>query len=270
MPHFQPSRHSPQTPGGFFDPFPFPDLSQNLALSDRLRDLGERLDAFRKERLAAHDFLTMTGLYNALERYRELNAGIGAPLTATERDAHEAGLISVLAEIHDDIDRATFSAYGWSDLAPALVGKPGGTVPSDHKTDAQLEAEEELLRRLVALNLERAEEEKKGLIRWLRPDYQIPKLKGKVPVGKTEEMDLDIVEIDNKPKWPSVDREQIRAVGDLLAKSAGLSSADALSAVFDGRNTAARKARVSLILETMLATGSINASADGTRYFATR
>lgn len=138
------------------------------------------------------------------------------------------------------------------------------------KADTQLEAEEELLRRLVALNLERAEEEKSGKIRWLRPEYQIPKLKGKIPVGKTAELDLDIVETDNKPKWPSVDREQIRAVTDMLVKSAGLSSADSIAAAFDGRNTAARKQRVSLILETMLATGTINASADGTKYFATR
>jgi hypothetical protein len=33
----------------------------------------------------------MTGLYNALERLRELENGIGEPLTAAERDVHEAG-----------------------------------------------------------------------------------------------------------------------------------------------------------------------------------
>ena len=36
------------------------------------------------------------------------NNGIGEPLTAAERDVHQAGLISVLKEIHDDIDRAVF------------------------------------------------------------------------------------------------------------------------------------------------------------------
>ena len=49
-----------------------------------------------------------------------------APLSAKEKDIHEAGLVSVLKEIHDDIDRAVFKAYGWGDLIPALVGKPGG------------------------------------------------------------------------------------------------------------------------------------------------
>jgi hypothetical protein len=82
-----------------FDPFPFPlAVDPTLKPSDplfaqqeRLRELGERLDAFRKQRLAEHDFLTMTGLYNALERLRELENGIGEPLTAAERDVHEAG-----------------------------------------------------------------------------------------------------------------------------------------------------------------------------------
>ncbi len=155
-----------------FNFFPFPlSIDPTLKPSDplfaqqeRLRDLGERLDVFRKQRLAEHGFLTMTGLYNALERLRELDNGIGAPLTAAEHDVHQAGLISVLKEIHDDIDRAVFAAYGWEDLIPRLVGKPGATLPSPHKTPDQEAAEEELLSRLVALNLERAAEEKRGLV----------------------------------------------------------------------------------------------------------
>ena len=117
--------------------------------------------------------LTMTSLYNVLERVRELENGCHVPaLSAKERDIHEAGLVSVLKEIHDDIDRASFEAYGWADLIPALAGKPGATTPSPHKTPEQEAAEEELLSRLVALNRERAAEERRGVVRWLRPDYQ--------------------------------------------------------------------------------------------------
>ena len=84
-----------------------------------------------------------------LERVRELENGCDVPaLSAKERDIHEAGLVSVLKEIHDDIDRAVFEAYGWADLIPALVGKPGATVPSPHKAPVQEAAEEELLARL--------------------------------------------------------------------------------------------------------------------------
>jgi hypothetical protein len=107
-----------------------------------LNDLGERLDAFRKERLAAHDFLTMTSLYNVLERLRELENGAPVePLSDKELAIHEAGLVSVLKEIHDDIDRAVLEAYGWGDLIGALVGKPGATLPSPHKSPTQEAAE---------------------------------------------------------------------------------------------------------------------------------
>lgn len=254
-----------------FNTFSFPVISENHALQDCLRELGERLDSFRKERLATHGFLTMTGLYNALERLREIENGCAVePLSAAERDVHEAGLISVLKEIHDDIDRAVLSAYGWNDLAPALVGKPGGTVPSEHKSEPQLEAEEELLRRLVALNHERVEEEKQGMVRWLRPDYQIPKLGAKAPKSKTEELDLEVVESVAKPKWPGDGLAQIRLVRDMLARSASPTDALAISSAFDGRNSAARKDRVAKVLETMVATGAARAVEDGTRYFVPR
>ncbi|KKN62822.1 hypothetical protein LCGC14_0508290, partial [marine sediment metagenome] len=78
-----------------FDPFPFPACVAEVPPALRgpeeageagrrahLAELGERLDAFRKQRLAEHDFLTMTGLYNVLERVRALEwagrAGQGA------------------------------------------------------------------------------------------------------------------------------------------------------------------------------------------------
>ena len=154
-------------------PFPFPVEAESDDSQSTLTVLGNRLDSFRKERLAERDFLTMTALYNVLERVRELdNRCEVPPLSAKEKDIHEAGLVSVLKEIHDDIDRAVFEAYGWADLIPALVGKPGATAPSPHKTPEQEEAEDELLSRLVALNRERAAEERRGIVRWLRPDYQ--------------------------------------------------------------------------------------------------
>ena len=90
------------------------------------------------------------------------------------------------------------TAYGWEDLIPALVGKPGATLPSLHKTEAQEQAEEELLTRLVALNHERAAEERRGLVRWLRPDYQIPKLGVKAPKPEGEHvgvLDIELLEI---------------------------------------------------------------------------
>lgn len=63
------------------------------------------------------------------------------------------GLVLILKELHDKLDALVFAAYGW----PATL------------------ADEEILERLVALNTERAAEEKAGAVRWLRPGYQIPR-----------------------------------------------------------------------------------------------
>lgn len=267
------------------DPFPFPDLSANPTIQSRLAELGERLDAFRKERLAAHDFLTMTGLYNVLERIRELDwkAGPGRhsesatqiePLTDKERDIYDAGHLAILKDIHDEIDTLVFAAYGWSDLAPRLVGRPGATTPSPYKTDDQLAAEEELLTRLVALNQERAAEEARGLVRWLRPDYQIPKLGHKVarPDGVQQEADLAIVPASDKPKWPTGDTEQISVLVDLLRKAPAPVPSESLAASFDGRNTPKRRERIGSLLDTLTTIGlARSGQLEGqTRYFIPR
>jgi hypothetical protein len=57
-----------------------------------------------------------------------------------------------LAKIDDDLDAAVAEVYGW---------------PVDL-------IDEQILERLVALNHERAEEESRGFVCWLRPDYQNP------------------------------------------------------------------------------------------------
>jgi hypothetical protein len=125
-----------------FDPFPFPLCGAKER--ERIRKLAEALDAHRKSVQAKHG-LTLTGLYNVLEKIRA-----GEPLTDKEKLIHDKGLVSVLKQLHDDLDAAVFAAYGW----PATL------------TDA------EILDRLVALNAERAAEEKRGVIHWLRPEYQ--------------------------------------------------------------------------------------------------
>jgi hypothetical protein len=244
------------------DPFPFPILTE--AQSATLDQLGERLDAFRKERLAAHDFLTMTDMYNVLERLRELEAGVDVPpLSDKERDIHEAGLISVLKDIHDAIDAAVFDAFGWADLGARLVGRPGATTPSQHKSPDQEAAEEELLTRLVALNQERAAEEKAGTVRWLRPEYQKPRLAHKVK-GQSE-LDVELVEASlvEERAWPSDGLEQIRSLRDVLAEAEAPLPADALATLFKGRTTPKRRDRVREVLETLVATGAARVGAEG-------
>jgi hypothetical protein len=132
-----------------FEPFPFPNLADHPTLATLIAATAEELDAHRKRQQAAHATLTLTDMY-VLDALR-----LGRALTAKEKLTHTHGLVSVLAELHDRLDALVLQAYGWTDLAPALVGQPGGTLPWLEKPAAQAEAEEELLVRLVALNAER-------------------------------------------------------------------------------------------------------------------
>lgn len=126
-----------------FETYPFPAVTAEQQA--RIRDLAEQLDAHRKKVLAAHAELTLTGLYNVLQK-------LSADRTAKEQAIYEKGLVAVLASFHADLDAAVLDAYGWTD-APA---------------------DEQLLERLVALNTERRAEEAQGHIRWLRSAFQAP------------------------------------------------------------------------------------------------
>ncbi|MCA6059157.1 class I SAM-dependent DNA methyltransferase [Thalassolituus sp. ST750PaO-4] len=221
-----------------FETFPFPDATPEQ--QETIRTLAERLDANRKQQQEQFPELTLTGMYNVLEKLRA-----GETLTDKEKVIHQQGLVSVLREIHDELDRAVFAAYGWDDLADTLVGLPGATTPLPDKSEAQAAAEEELLQRLVALNAQRAAEEANGHIRWLRPEYQNPNQDQQTSSGaapQQTEADLAIDESDTpaektkaakKPAWPKNMREQVAAVRAALA--IGDLSAAAITQQFKGK-----------------------------------
>jgi hypothetical protein len=50
--------------------------------------------------------------YNVLEKLRS-----GEPLTAKEKQIHDQGLVTVLRQIHDELDEAVLEAYGWEDCS---------------------------------------------------------------------------------------------------------------------------------------------------------
>jgi hypothetical protein len=155
-------------------------------------------------------------MYNVLEKLRT-----GEILATKERKINEQGLVSVLKELHDELDHAVFDAYGWSDLADALVGKPGATTPLPDKSSDQAEAEEKLLLRLVELNHQRAAEEAQGHIHWLRPDYQAPEasqVSAELPETPIEEISKT-VEPTAKRAFPKGMKDQVGAVREILAIS---------------------------------------------------
>ena len=246
-----------------FETFPFPVLS--VPRADRIRELAEQIDAHRKRRQEAHPGLTLTGLYNVLEKLRS-----GEELTAKEREVHEQGLVSVLRQLHDDLDLAVLDAYGWGDLAPRLRVVHGTASPAAlgaaSREDAMRALDAELLERLVALNAERAAEERRGLVRWLRPDLQTP---DGAAAPRQEEMELGedaavaIAPAKRQP-WPKTLTEQVKAVTDVLAASPEpLSQAD-LAARFTARGR--WRTRLGNILEMLVTLG--RARQDGERYRA--
>ncbi|MCJ8168505.1 class I SAM-dependent DNA methyltransferase [Atopomonas sediminilitoris] len=239
-----------------FETFPFPDATH--AQQARIYELAERLDAHRKRQQAQHPGLTLTGMYNVLEKLRA-----GEQLNAKDKTIHEQGLVSLLRELHDELDRAVFAAYGWSDLAEQLAGKPGATTPLPDKSEAQAEAEEELLCRLVALNSERAAEEARGHIRWLRPEYQNPSA-AVAPEQSEAELD-DTTDFESIPAaaaatgkltWPKQMREQVAAVRHALGQSP--LPADALAAQFKR----SPKVAVQAVLDALEELGMVQQDAD--------
>ena len=228
-----------------FETFPFPaeDTGLTRQLAERIRSLAEQLDAHRKARQAAHGSVTMTGMYNVLDKLRN-----GEPLNAAERSMNELGLVSVLQSLHDQLDAAVLQAYGWSDLS----------LPAD--TDA-------LLLRLVELNTQRASEEATGLVRWLRPDFQRTAALGdQLAIEGTAEADAEgsmaaaaLAGIAPKP-WPSGLADQIKAVADVLANTNSSLNLDGLAAHFHSRGR--WRERLPTILDALVALGRVRRHGD--------
>ena len=193
-----------------------------------VRELGEALDAHRKRQQAAHPSLTITDMYNVLEKLRAEVA-----LDAREQRTHELGLVSVLRQLHDELDAAVADAYGW----PHAL------------SDA------ELLARLVELNARRAAEERAGRVRWLRPEFQHP-------AGAATQAALDTgadaaatapasSARREKQPWPKTVPEQARAVRQALAARAVATTRAELAQTF----TRARVRAVEELLQTLAALG---------------
>jgi len=190
--------------------------------------------------------LTLTGLYNVLEALRE-----GRALTTKEKAIHTQGLVGVLKDLHDELDAAVLAAYGWSDQP----------------------ATDELLSRLVALNAQRAAEEKAGHVRWLRPEFQHPAIcealsNQELGYQSQKALQTDLaLETPSEPPakaatsvaataalpWPATLPEQVRAVAQVLASAGAALTLAELAAHFSSRG--AWKKSLPRILDTLEALG---------------
>lgn len=247
-----------------FETFAFP--AADAAQSADIAALAEQLDAHRKRQQAAHSGLTLTGMYNVLEALRS-----GTPLKAKERAIHEQALVSVLRQLHDELDAAVLAAYGWSDLLADLrIAHGNDPAPAgDSAAEARRRFEEAVLERLVALNAERAAEEARGHIRWLRPDFQNPQAAPSQTTLIEEDNATDAEEaapaaalVAAKPvAWPKDPLAQVRAVAEVLSASAVPLDIDQVAARFSGRGP--WKKRLPALLEMLVALGRARQTAAG-------
>jgi len=169
------------------------------------------------------------------------------PLTPKERQIHEDALLTILRQLHDELDAAVAAAYGW---------------PADLADDA-------ILQRLVDLNAQRVAEEAQGVIRWLRPAYQAPR------AGLAAPVQAPLVEEEAAPTppvataalpWPEAMPAQAAAVRAVLAQAARPLRSVEVAAAFAGP-AGKRSARVAELLATLAALGQAVAVEDG-RYAA--
>jgi hypothetical protein len=203
--------------------------------------IAEELDSHRKRVLVEHPHLTLTGLYNMLEKLR---AGTEpAALTTADRRIFDDGLVLILKELHDRLDAAVAEAYGW---------------PADL-------SDNDILTRLVALNRERAQEEATGLIRWLRPDYQIPRFgtaRQKAQLGlRGGAMHAPATTAEAaKPAFPADDTAQTAAVMAALASATVPLDAGTLATRFrQGRRIASKVNSILGALQRMGFVGTTDA-----------
>ena len=122
--------------------------------------------------------------------------------------------------------------------------------------------EEEILTRLVALNKERAAEEAKGLIHWLRPEFQAPDYKA--PVTQTLDLgETAAVLPDNVIPWPGSLPEQVSAVQTILSAAGSPLAPQDVARAFKGK----RAATVRPVLDALAGIGMARRLKDG-RYAA--
>lgn len=162
-------------------------------------------------------------MYNVLEKLRA-----GERIEGKDKETYDQGLIGILRDLHDQIDAAVADAYGW---------------PADLTDD-------DILHRLVDLNRQRAGEEARGHIRWLRPDYQNPAGRAAVVQGEQAKLDIGPADTATKAAWPKSMPEQFAAVMAVLS-DLGPATPDQIARQFHR----ARAGSVQPLLDSLTALG---------------
>lgn len=148
------------SPSDCFETFPFPQGLWQTA-NPALADTGERYHEYRRA-LMLRLWLGLTDIYNLFHN-RDLTPAIVAKVSKKPDEA-ETGYQGILElrKLHRELDQAVLTAYGWTDLDLGHDFHEVETLPENDRVRYTIspDARKEVLKRLLALNHQRAEEEK--------------------------------------------------------------------------------------------------------------
>lgn len=221
-----------------FEPFPFPPANERLR-----DDIARKATAILEHRdmgTQGAEAPTLTEIYNVVEKLYT-----GAELSEEERDIHIHAACGVLRDLHDELDALVSEAYGWE-------------WPL---------AKEDILEQLVALHDERVVEEERGKVRWLRPEFQIPRFGQRLPEAQELPIEDDRSEKKVAPaerqEWPPNAVDQIAVLQNAVAQEP--LNVEEASSLFKG----ARRDLVERHLETLRIMGEAMVTEDGRYALAT-
>jgi methylase of polypeptide subunit release factors len=147
------------TPSSIFETFPFPSGVDSAA--DAFSSVGRRFDHLRKD-LMGSLWIGLTDVYNLLHT-RDLNVETVAKVSKKPVNVARTGLDGLLElrRLQVALDDAVRDAYGWSDLDLGHGFVEVETLPENDRVRFAISpaARKEVLKRLLALNHQRAKEE---------------------------------------------------------------------------------------------------------------
>lgn len=148
------------SPSDCFETFPFPERLWQAADS-ALEAIGEHYHEFRRS-IMLRLWLGLTDIYNLFHN-RDLTQAIVGKVSGKPEET-EAGYQGILElrKLHRELDEAVLAAYGWIDLNLGHEFHEVETLPENDRVRYTVspDARKELLKRLLALNHQRAAEEK--------------------------------------------------------------------------------------------------------------
>ncbi|MES0022322.1 class I SAM-dependent DNA methyltransferase [Mesorhizobium sp. M0077] len=219
-----------------FDPFPFPHATASARTE--IGKIAEELDETRKRVLAEHPDITLTALYNVLEAILA-----GSQLSRKEQDLRSRGCVLILRELHGRLDAAVLKSYGW-------------------QADVSVE---KILDGLVRLNEVRAADERRGFIKWLRPEYQIEKIGPLAHRGDRVQGILSTKAKSRKTAFPAARLEQAQIVLDIMGRAKAPISAEEIAATFSSPEQTVTEVRD--VLQSLARLGQAESHDNGSSFF---